>query len=335
MMTRLAGASALALLLGAAVMPAQAAGTAKPQSSGLGFLATAGAAKDNSGAEAGTEEDTAEEDENAGEETTAEESEGQEQSEKDVAAQSGNLTDEQVNEVVRFVIGNATFILFHEGGHMLVSELGLPVLGREEDAVDTLSAILLLEGRDEALDKAITDSADGWFLSGEKMGEDEDYAFWDSHGLDEQRAYQIVCMMVGNDAAGFKEFADSIDFPESRREECTGEYAQARQSWFSLLTPHMVTDGRTSKISVTYQPPAKDEDKLAAEILRNAQVLENAAGMFGDLYKLDPGIRFVAKSCGTANAFWHGGEREVTFCYELAKFHLDLITEWFHKNPDG
>ncbi len=98
------------------------------------------------------------------------------------------------------MIGNSTFIMFHEAGHMLISELGLPVLGREEDAVDTLSAILLLEGRDETLDQAITDSADGWFLSGEQMAEDDEYAFWDSHGIDDQRAYQIVCMMVGHDA---------------------------------------------------------------------------------------------------------------------------------------
>lgn len=246
----------------------------------------------------------------------------------------GKLTEEQVEEVVQFVLGNAIFIMFHEAGHMLISELGLPVLGREEDAVDVLSAILLLEGRDETLDKAITDSADGWFLSGEKMAEDEDYAFWDSHGLDEQRAYQTVCMMVGHDAEGFKEFADSIEFPADRREECAGEFAKARESWFTLLAPHMVDEGKKSTIKVSYEPAVDEDMKAVAEMLKTAELLENAAGMFADLYKLEDGISFTARSCGEPNAYWHPAERQVTFCYELSQFHMALITEWFINNPD-
>ena len=39
---------------------------------------------------------------------------------------------------VRFVTANAEFTLLHEMGHLLISELKLPVLGREEDAADQL-----------------------------------------------------------------------------------------------------------------------------------------------------------------------------------------------------
>lgn len=245
------------------------------------------------------------------------------------------LTDEQKEEVVRFVIGNSTFIMFHEAGHMLISELGLPVLGREEDAVDTLSAILLLEGRDETLDQAITDSADGWFLSGEQMAEDDEYAFWDSHGIDDQRAYQIVCMMVGHDAEGFKEFADSIEYPQDRREECVSEYEQARTSWYTLLNPHLNPEGKKSKIEVVYEKPSTADQKPAADLIKESKLLENAAEMFGDLYQLKPGIRFVGKSCGEPNAYWFPGDRQVTFCYELAQYYIALDTQWHLNNPDG
>lgn len=247
----------------------------------------------------------------------------------------GELTEEQKQEVVRFAIGNSTFIMFHEAGHMLISELGLPVLGREEDAVDTLSAILLLEGRDETLDQAITDSADGWFLSGEQMGEDEDYDFLGTHGVDEQRAYQIVCMMVGHDGEGFKEFADSIDYPQERREECVAEYEQARNSWFTLLNPHLNPEGKKSTIKVVYEKPSSPDQQPAADLIREAKLLENAAEMFGDLYQLKPGIRFIGKSCGEPNAYWFPGEREVTFCYELAQYYIALDTQWHIDNPDG
>ncbi|MFY8102162.1 MAG: DUF4344 domain-containing metallopeptidase, partial [Allorhizobium sp.] len=51
-----------------------------------------------------------------------------------VQLKAEELTEEQVQEGQQFVINNAIFILFHEAGHMLVSEFNLPVLGREEDA---------------------------------------------------------------------------------------------------------------------------------------------------------------------------------------------------------
>ena len=65
------------------------------------------------------------------------------------------LSEKQIDKVVEFMVGNALFFLFHETGHMLVSEFELPVLGKEEDAVDTLSSLLLLEAEDKIFDQAL------------------------------------------------------------------------------------------------------------------------------------------------------------------------------------
>src|SRR5690606_14156739 len=168
-------------------------------------------------------------------------------------------------------IGNGIFVMFHEAGHMLVSELGLPVLGREEDAVDALSAILLLEARDDDLDKTMTDAADGWFLSSDMNAEaGEDLQFWGAHGLDEQRAYQMVCMMVGNDADGFKEFADSIDFPGERREECLYEYERTKASWMALLEPHLAPDGDEPQFVTRYEDVEDPELSVYVDLLKSA-----------------------------------------------------------------
>ena len=51
------------------------------------------------------------------------------------------LTRKQRQERVEFVAGNVLFAMAHEVGHMLVSEMGLPVLGREEDAVDAFAVV--------------------------------------------------------------------------------------------------------------------------------------------------------------------------------------------------
>src|SRR5262249_8299399 len=47
-----------------------------------------------------------------------------------------DLSHEQRKAIVEFVVGNTLFALVHEVGHALISEMGLPVLGREEDAAD-------------------------------------------------------------------------------------------------------------------------------------------------------------------------------------------------------
>ncbi|KAB1087721.1 hypothetical protein F4V91_15555 [Neorhizobium galegae] len=176
-------------------------------------------------------------------------------------AQAAALTDDlqglskqQVEDSVEFAFGNALFFLFHEAGHMLVSEFNLPVLGREEDAVDTLSTLLLLEADGEVFDTALTDSVDGWTFSAEASeAAEEEQALWDVHALDRQRAFSMVCMMVGKDAEKFKESADNLEFPEERRKQCVGEYQKARDSWFGVLKPHQRTDGQNNKFTITYK----------------------------------------------------------------------------------
>ncbi len=166
-----------------------------------------------------------------------------------------DLTSQQVDDTIEFSLGNSMFFLLHEAGHMLVSEFDLPVLGREEDAVDTLSTLLLLAPDKDAFNTALIDSVDGWTLSAEASEKaEEEQELWGAHALDRQRAFNMVCLMIGKDAEKFKESADDLEMPKSRREECTGEYQKARDSWFVLLKPHMKNGDRKTKFVVNYQP---------------------------------------------------------------------------------
>lgn len=249
------------------------------------------------------------------------------------AEQDSKPTPEQIEEARTFVVNNAIFTLFHEAGHMLIAEFGLPVLGREEDAVDALSSILLLEADSEELDVAIQDAADAWFLSDEAKDRDlTDTDFLDTHALDRQRAYQIVCMMTGADPEFFKQFADSIDFPQSRREECAFEYERTKNSWFGLLEPHYAGDGPGSNMTVSYEPTGDENMDFFADVLKEAGVLENIAQSVGAKYKFDDGIKLTAKSCGVPNAFWDPQAREITYCYELAVEHIVLIDGYFKRD---
>ncbi|MFN3321622.1 MAG: DUF4344 domain-containing metallopeptidase [Allorhizobium sp.] len=245
------------------------------------------------------------------------------------------LTEEQIDEGQRFVVNNAIFILFHEAGHMLVSEFNLPVLGREEDAVDALSSVLLLGAEDEEIYTTMQDAADGWFLLDEAKadGPQED-DFMGTHGLDRQRAYAIVCMMTGANAEFFKEFADSLEFPEERRQECVFEYQKARDSWMSLLAANM-KEGAKTKFEVTYEPAGNEDLQGFADLLKSAGALETVATVFEEGYDLKDGIKITGKTCGTENAFWNPATREITYCYEMVAFHAGLISTWFENQASG
>jgi hypothetical protein len=245
------------------------------------------------------------------------------------------LTEEQFAEAEAFIVHNALHVLFHEAGHMLISELRLPVLGREEDAVDNLSSMIMLEEPEGAFDVAIQDATDGWLLL-DQYGGDEvaDLDLMDTHGLDAQRAFNTVCMMTGADPDFFAEFADSVDFPEERREECAYEYEQMRDSWQMLLEPHLIEEGKpASKFDITYMEPDADSE-IFAEILRGNELLELVFAAIGGEIQLKDGISLTAKNCGEPNAFWDPYQREITYCYELAELHADVIARYLLENPD-
>ncbi|MBV2186012.1 MAG: DUF4344 domain-containing metallopeptidase [Rhizobium sp.] len=245
------------------------------------------------------------------------------------------LTEEQATEADQFALNNAIATVFHEAGHMLVSEFSLPVLGKEEDAVDGLAVLLLLEAEDEDFNSAVEDWANVWFLSAGAKEDEEDMAVWDSHGLDEQRAYSTVCLMVGKDPKRFHDFAESIDYPEYRAEECLGEYQSQLQGWEKVLKPHEAGKNDKTEFKITYAPTKDPQLAYLREMIKNAGVMEMVAAAFSGSYKLKDGIKLTATECGVANAFWSADDREMTLCYEDILNSAELDAQWYIDNPDG
>ena len=169
---------------------------------------------------------------------------------------------EEREEADLFVLGNTVFILYHELGHALIDQLGLPVLGREEDAADNLASIMMIpEQADPMMDELIIAAADGWYLGNlwQQEAGNVEPAWWGEHALDMQRFYSVVCLMYGSDPAGFNDLAESVSLPPDRRTTCPNDYAQARAGWTRLLAPHMnpveSRAGRDSAISLEFEAP--------------------------------------------------------------------------------
>lgn len=248
-------------------------------------------------------------------------------------ALSQELTEEQRIEAMDFAMHDAIFTLYHETGHLLVGELGLPVLGKEEDAADALAVILILNSTEDATDRynILIDAADGWYLNAQtSTGEGvDDLSYYDDHSLDIQRAYAMVCMMVGADAEEFSEVADMYEMDAERQEACGPVYAQAEAAWLALLDPHLGTTD-PSAIEIIYDDAGDYEDIRAA--LEEGQIVEQLATLLAGNFVLPEPITLRVAQCGEANAFYDPDAREMTYCYELGAEMYALYASTFEED---
>lgn len=134
------------------------------------------------------------------------------------------------------VIYAGFFTFFHELGHALVDQYQLPVVGREEDAVDGFATVLMLQAEEE---DAVLAGMEQFDLDATYEAEQEELPLWDEHSLSEQRVYNVSCLIYGSDPDGYADFIESGWLPEERADGCEAEYAQASNSWDTLLAPYL------------------------------------------------------------------------------------------------
>jgi Putative metallopeptidase len=217
----------------------------------------------------------------------------------------------------QFVEGNLFFLAYHELGHALISEYRLPVAGREEDAADR-AAIWMMTPQSAAEEPDyLTAAMQGWFSSASNTPLDN-IAWWDDHGTDQQRGYQIACLLLGSDTTRFKPLADSIGLPAERQDTCAAEAAQNDATWDQLLRPHIraQNEGASYQDATISHAPTK-EYTAEREYLQQIGLLEHLQELITQDYRVEPGIRIVAEECGEANSFWNADDRKLTICYEL------------------
>ena len=242
-------------------------------------------------------------------------------------AQAAGLSKQEFAEQRRFAANNAMFVLYHEVAHLLIDQLDLPVLGREEDVADNMASWMLLSQGTARSEQALNDAVRGWFLSGVAYNSgsaEHDYAA--AYMLDKQRAYQIVCMMVGKDATTNETVANSYHLPYERRESCRWDYETVDRSLKGLLDRHNGSSRRGSSVTVTYAA-AGGALRMGADAFKASGVFEQVAGDVRRSYNLSAPVRFSAKRCGEANAFYDPDTVEIIFCYELMADYMDIYAD--------
>jgi len=203
-------------------------------------------------------------------------------------------------------------------GHVHFSEMKLPVLGREEDEADTFAAITMLKVGTSFTERVLANASQGWFFS-ERRNQQTGAKplYYDAHALSPQRAYQIVCLMVGSDPAKFKALADDAKMPESRQESCKRDYAKALRSWEMVLAPYRrAADQPETKINIIYGD-AQGIFELFARSFRATRLLETVAERSASSYVWPAPFTMEMVSCDGPNASWDDETRTLKLCYQL------------------
>ena len=249
------------------------------------------------------------------------------------------MSQAQREKHVQFVVGNLLFVLGHEIGHAVIREMGVPVVGREEDAADFFSTLTALMCEEGFGDRVLANAALGWFLSDRRdrrdrrdqrgrRDHDAEANYYGEHGMDLQRAYTVVCLMVGSNPGKFASVADAAKLPPERQTACRDDYLNAKWSWDQVLQSHLrKPDQAKTTINVVYGPGNGKYDVHAA-IARQMKLLEIIAESLSDRFAWRAPISLEMQTCGESNARFEFRTKKVIVCYELADEFSDLYRRY-------
>lgn len=146
--------------------------------------------------------------------------------------------EEYTNEWNIYTADALEHTFYHELGHALVDILDIPVLGKEEDAVDDFGVIMLIITREDGRDMALS-ASELFFMEGEDIDEFTPEDFMDEHSLDDQRGYRALSLIYGSNPDEYEDIADELNMDDERRDISIEMYEQQTLNWLILLEPHL------------------------------------------------------------------------------------------------
>ncbi len=142
-------------------------------------------------------------------------------------------TPEELNDAT---MHSTIFIFFHEFAHAMIDVLQLTTTGREEDAGDQLSTLILMRAGDQG-EHAILD-ASKYFLQKQEKELKQSY-LWDEHSLNAQRLYNLLCWVYGRNPEKYSYLLEQNVLPKRRAMFCPEDFKRMHRSWDALLDPYL------------------------------------------------------------------------------------------------
>jgi hypothetical protein len=132
--------------------------------------------------------------------------------------------------------GAIVSMFLHEVAHALIDRWHLSITGREEDAADQFSTLMLINGLPDGEEMALDSARSFKSLAVLEKNLERDYS--DSHSLDEQRFYNTICLVYGHRPERYEYLIRNGSLPTDRANECVEDYSRLNRSWQTLLAPY-------------------------------------------------------------------------------------------------
>jgi len=146
------------------------------------------------------------------------------------------------------LVGPFMDTFLHEAAHAMFDLLKIPVLGKEEDAADLVSAYLMLQFPAQERRGLILGAAYSYAselnvrsvrdLNRPRLRFGRHVSSADEHSTPAQRLYTLLCMAYGADKEQFAPIVERGYLPKDRAEMCDDEYAQIDFAYRTLIAPH-------------------------------------------------------------------------------------------------
>ena len=156
------------------------------------------------------------------------------------------------------MMGQCFYVFAHEMGHAIFDVLGVPVMGREEDAADNFAIYLMLRFGDEEARALITGAAYSYnkYVQGSQVTVPL-AAFSDAHSAPAQRFYNLLCTAFGSDQTRYGDFVEKGYLPKSRAGSCMREYNTTAFAIGELISPHVDKELATQVLGKTWLPDSR------------------------------------------------------------------------------
>ncbi|HHY48176.1 MAG TPA: hypothetical protein GYA10_00265 [Alphaproteobacteria bacterium] len=256
-------------------------------------------------------------------------------------AESAELKTSLSAQAEDFAINNVTTSLYHEFGHLLIDQYEWPILGREENAADTIMTMLLLDERTPEAAEIAADAVRGYLKASERYGETlpPNQDFYGEHELEVQRGLMMACILVGTDRTTFEPLAHEVDMGDERIEDCAESSRLHQRSWAAMKDTVTATQfsaaahGRRASpapsFAIVYDDPGERYAPIAA-LMRERRLLETVAEKLTARFPLRRPATMRATLCDDDDAYYDEESDEISLCYEYVQFYYDLIADPAH-----
>ena len=151
----------------------------------------------------------------------------------------------------QMVADNVVGTFYHEFGHAVIDLWDLPIYGREEDAADNFSVLLIDRLYDDDVARGVIKSVAATFAASAETN-DADFPYWDVHGTNEQRFFNTICIFVGLDPDNRQDFAQEMGLPAERLDSCPYEAEQVTNSW-GIVFDELMENGEGTSFSLVVE----------------------------------------------------------------------------------